>query len=442
MGTLQNLALKRLWPETEPSTAWYRALLVTGRYLFALGRDLASGELSLRAMSLVYTTMLSIVPVFGFSFALAKGLGYHEQLEGPLRQALEPLGEARAAEITGNLIGFAERINGGILGVLSVGLFLITVLSMAQKVEGSFNYVWRVDRPRSLARRFSEYLSVILIGPLLIATAAALIGILSSTDAVEWLRSIGPIGTAITYAGDLLPFAMTVAVFMFLYVFIPNTRVRFRPALLGGFAGGVSWAAGGYLFTTLVVASARLQSVYSGFAIVLLAMLWLYLSWLILLLGSQLTYYLQNPFHLLFGQRTDPLDNDARERLCLSIMCLVASDYAHPSHGWTRESLAATLRIPRSALEPVMSALVNAELLTSSGDERLLPGRDPHHIRLTDILASVRGQGSNQQWLGTRDSWNETVSGIADRIEQAVQQEFGDKTLGQLVDENLSAQGD
>lgn len=442
MEPLLRYADRCLWPESEPSAAWRRWLLTAGRYLYALARELASGELSLRAMSLVYTTMLSIVPVLGFAFALAKGLGFHEDLADPLRTALAPL-EEDGERIADDILGFAEAIDGTVLGVLSVGLFLLTVLSMARKIEGSFNFVWRVDRPRSFARRFTEYVSVILIGPLVIASVLALIGLTS--DAVSGLlpsaESQRPlaalVGELAAVIGQLLPFLLTVGVFTFFYAVIPNTRVRLRPALFGSLAAGVTWATGGYLFTTLVVASAKWQSIYSGFAIVLLAMLWLYLSWLIVLLGSQLAYYIQNPFRLRFGERTDPIDNDARERLSLAVMYLVASDFVRPSHGWTRESLASTLRVPRAALEPILDALADAGLTDSTTSERLIPGRDPHHIRLAEIVSSVRGSG--RDWQVSRESWNLEVDRIGDRIDSVIDAELGARTLGQLVDDMPAA---
>jgi membrane protein len=241
----------------------------------------------------------------------------------------------------------------------------------------------------------------------------------------------------VAYVGELVPFVMTVAVFAFFYAFIPNTRVKLVPAMIGSIAAGVTWTASGFLFATLVVESARWQSIYSGFAIVLLAMFWLYLSWLILLLGSQLAYYVQNPFRLRFGERTDPIDNDARERLSLAVMYLVASDFVRPSHGWTSESLAATLLVPRPALEPILETLTDAGLLDRAMTERLIPGRDPHRIRLAEIIACVRGTG--RDWHQTRESWNAEVDRIADRIDTVIDAELGARTLGELVDENVDA---
>ena len=435
MKSIPSLIKRRLWPETAPTRPALRQLLVLARYLYALGRDLARGEISLRAMSLVYTTMLAIVPMLGFAFAIAKVLGFHNELRPWLERALEPIGSANATEVTGTVIGFAENINGGILGFLSLALLLVAVLSMARKVEGAFNFVWRVDRPRGFARRFSEYLSVILIGlPIMFATASVITA-LSTNTAVTALERVAVIGVLFRLFGAALPYFMIIAVFTFLYLFIPNTRVRFVPALTGAFAGGLAWAVSGFLFARLVAASASMQSIYSGFAIVLLLMFWLYISWLVLLLGSSIAFYVQHPYQLRHGQRTEPIDNDARERLCLSVMFLIASDYARPSHGWTPESLAAVLQVPRDALEPVMAALGEAGLIVRTDEQRLIPGRDPHRTTLTEILETVRGRSRRRVAPGA--DGNGSIDAIVDRIDAAIEAELGGRTLGQLVDAQL-----
>lgn len=436
MESVMTLVKRHLWPETLPARPLGRGLIVVARHVYALLRDLATGEINLRAMSLVYTTILCIVPLLGFAFAVAKALGFHEQLRQPLLEALSPIGEAQATDITNRLIGFAENINGGVLGIVSLALLVITVLSMAEKVEGSFNFVWRVDRPRSFAQRFSEYISVILIGPLIMLAATTMLASLESSWVVEKLEGMPILGFIVAYIGRAVPYLMVLGAFTFLYIFIPNTRVRFLPALIGGVAGGLAWATSGVLFSKLFATSASMQNIYSGFAIVLIVMFWLYISWLVLLLGSTLAYYVQNPFQLRYGQRTEPIDNEARERLCLAVMVLVASDFAKPAQGWTNEGLAAALRVPRESLEPVIAGLSAAGLLVKASEKRLIPGKDPHRVRLLEIVATVRGR--ERKPVEATASWSDSVNGIVDRIDDAISKELGERTLGQLVDAHLA----
>lgn len=433
MDKLLQFLRRRLWPENEPDRPLPRYGLVTARYLYALSRELSTGEINLRAMSLVYTTALSVVPMLGFAFAIAKGLGIHRQMEPLLQSFMQPIGP-RADEFTQTIIAFVDNVSGGLLAAVAVGMLLLTVISMAQKVESSFNFVWRVDRPRSFGRRFTEYLSVILIGPTIMLVATGLIASFSSEALIERLRAGETVAAWIAGIGDALPYVLVVCAFTFLYLFIPNTTVKLRPALVGGLAAGIVWTASGYLFADFVASSGRLEAIYSGFVVVFLAMIWLYLTWLIFLLGSQLAYYIQYPFQLRYGRRTTPIGNSSRERLSLSIMYMIASDFARPGHGWTDESLAAALRVPRSTLEPIVAGLMNARLLSKDSEQRLIPGRDPHRILLGDVIATMRG-GDGE--LPSRDTWNGAIDDLADRIDAAIAGELGERTLGQLVDESL-----
>ena len=426
-----------LWPSRSRATAPAPPWLVAARFAYALLRDLAHGDLSLRAMSLVYTTMLAIVPLLAFAFSVLKGLGFHRDLQPLLQGFLNPLGP-RAAELSEQIVGFVDNVSGSTLASISIAILLFSALSMAQKVEGSFNFVWRVDHPRSFARRFGEYLSVMLIGPLVMSVAMGFTATLASTTAMRQLREIGVIGAGIEGLSALTPYVLVIVSFTFLYVFVPNTRVRLVPAAIGGVFAGVLWAGGGSLFTSFVVSVSRTEAIYAGFAIVIVAMTWLYLSWLILLLGAQLAFYVQNSDYLPLGQRAPSASNATRERLALSAMLLVGRDFEKPGHGWRIESLAARIRVPRHLLEPVAAALMNAGLLTRTSEHRLVPARDLRRIEIAAILAAVRS-GEHDSHAQADDDWNVTVMGIAENVERAIRDVLGGRTLADLVDADTRA---
>jgi membrane protein len=425
-----------LWSNRKPHSRAGRAGRAAARGGYALIRDLAAGDLSLRAMSLVYTTMLATVPLLAFSFSVLKGLGVHRELEPLLLNFLEPL-DARAAQISDSIIAFVDNVSGAGLATLSLVILLYTALSLAQKLETSFNFVWRVDRPRSVARRFSEYLSVLLVGPVLMSIAMGLIAAIESTTAMNQLRAMPVVGSWIAGLGALTPYLIVISAFTLLYLFVPNTRVRLRPAALGGVFAGLIWVGSGSLFTRLVVDASRYDAIYSGFAIVIMTMLWLYFSWLILLLGTQLTFYLQNPEYLRYGQRTPSMSNGLRERLAFAVMLLVGRDFADPQHGWRVESLAARIRIPLHLLDPVIGALTQEKLLTETKDSRLVPAKDPHRVTLLEIAAAVRGHGLNR----TAHEWR-TVQSLADRMEQALAGALGHETLGDLIARDIEAEAE
>ena len=426
----------RLWPRGKRLDPVPRALVVA-RFSYALLRDFAHGDLSLRAMSLVYTTMLQVVPLLAFAFSLLKGFGLHRDLEPILQGFLAPLGP-RSTDLSRQVVVFVDNVSGFALGSISIALLLFTALSMAQKVESSFNFVWRVDRPRSLARRFSEYLSVMLITPIVMSIAMGFVATLSSTTAMARLREIGVIGGMFEALSWSAPYALIIATFTFLYVFVPNTRVRLIPALIGGVFAGILWAGGGSLFASFVVSLSRYEAVYAGFAIVIIAMIWLYLSWLTLLLGAQLAFYVQHPEYLPLGQRALIASNMTRERLALSTMLLVGRDFEKPGHGWRIESIAADLRVPRHLLEPVCAALSDAGLLTRTNENRLIPARDLRRIRVVDILAAVRSTARDSHHH-VEDEWNPTVAAVAADVEEAIRGAVGARTLADLVDADARA---
>lgn len=416
-----------LWgTPSGPEPLPLRILRTPARFLYALVRDLLEGQLTLRAMSLVYTTLLSVVPLLAFSFSVLKGFGVHHQIEPLLYEFLQPLGD-RGAEITDQVIEFVDNVKGGVLGGVGLSLLIFTIISMVQKIEDSLNFVWQVQRSRSLARRFSDYLSVIVVGPILMVTATGLIASVSSSEIVESLTDAGPVGTALVQLGRLVPYALVVLVFTFLYAFLPNTRVRFTAALIGAITGGAFWAASGALFAEFVVGSTRYAAIYSGFAIGLIALIWLYVSWLVLLLGAQISFYVQNPRNLRTGRSLLRLTVAQTEELALSLMYRVGRAFRTGSR-IDFENLARELAVPSRALGEIVERLEDAKLLVVSDDDGLLPGRDMSRIPLEEILDAVRGSRGE-----IREG---PVQSVMAGIKNSVHEGLGNRQLSDLVEES------
>ncbi len=427
-GSLPARLEQRLF---EPTSARALPVMVLLRYPFALLRDLTQGNLTLRAMSLVYTTLLSIVPLIALSFSVLKGLGYHRYLEPILYQFLEPLGE-RATEITARVMGFVENVQSGVLGSLGLAFLLYTVISMIQKVEESFNFVWRVGRPRSLGRRFSEYLSVMVVGPVIMVAAMGLIATVGSNGMVQFVAHIQFFGVALAQVGRLTPYVLVAGVFTFMYAFIPNTKVEIRAAAVGGVVAGVLWSASGVLFAAIVVHSSRTMAIYAGFAIVIVGLMWLYLSWLILLLGVQLAFYLQHPQFLRPGHGDIRLTSGLKERLALSLMYLVGKDFRITGPTWTLQRLAESLEVPGTALGPVVACLERRGLLVATEEEILMPGRDLGSIGLAEILEAVRNDGEGPRMPLGRSI--EPAEAAAREAEAAINASMNGRTLKDLVE--------
>jgi len=359
------------------------------RYPAALIRDWLSGDIGIRAMSLAYTTLLSLVPLMVFTFAILKGLGAHADLRLLVHEFFRPVGSA-ATQLTESVMQFVANMRGELLGSIGLAFLLYTVVTTIQKVETSFNFVWRVERPRSFGRRFTEYLTVMILGPILLAIALGLLGSAENSPIARWLQAVAPLAAILRVAGRILPYAIVTVVFTCMYAFIPNIRVQLRAALIGGVTAGVIWALVGKVFTTVIVYSSQLVAIYSGFAIVLTTLIWVYLSWLILLIGAQLAFYVQFPQYLRHGQESIELTGSDREQAGLAIMYLIGRDHAAGKRYWTAGRLAAELDIPGIALAPVLARLERAGLIVATENELFVPGRDPESILLADIVNAVR----------------------------------------------------
>ncbi len=410
------------------------------RYLYAVLRDVLSGQLNMRAMSLVYTTLLSIVPLIAFSFSVLKGFGIHKQLQEKMYVLLEPLGD-KGVEITDKVMALVNNVNGSVLGGVALAFFIYTAISMVQKIEESFNYVWYVSKSRSFARRFTEYILVLLIGPVVVVIALGMITSLQNEEVVQYMLANEFVGPLFVATSKLTPYLLVTGVFAFLYMFMPNTRVRLSSALVGGLAGGFLWASIGLIFTTFIVSSSNRQAVYASFAIAIVTLIWLYLNWLVLLIGAQLAFYYQNPAYLRIGRREPRLSNSMRERLALNIMLLVARAHRHAEKRLNVQALSDALEIPSLTLAPIITGLENSGLLVADEKEFLLPGREMARTGLDDILDVVRGQGETGSHRDPR--WTKAIDALGQELDNAVLAAIGDRTLSDLLDgaEEQSATG-
>ncbi|MBC7982825.1 MAG: YihY/virulence factor BrkB family protein [Candidatus Obscuribacterales bacterium] len=406
------------------------------RYVYALLHDLFRGELTLRAMSLVYTTLLSIVPLVALAFSVVKGLGYHRDLEPVLYQILEPIGD-KAYQITNQVMQFIENVREGVLGSLGLVILLYTSISMIQKIEESFNFVWRVKEPRSLGRRVSEYLSVLIIGPVLLIAVLSALAALSNAGAVRAISAIAPFGRALAALGTITPYVIVACVFAVLYGLVPNTKVRARAAIIGGAAAGILWALSGAMFASIVVHARGAMLIYAGFAFIVLALFWVYLSWLILLLGAQLAYYVQHPHSLRPGSGIVHLTNSLAERLALSTMYLIAQSFADTSpiggSRWSLNKLAERLNVAGVTLQPVTERLEAAGLLVATEDESLVPARDLNAITIVDVFDAARSDSEDRKFTHVRSL--ATADAIARTAVQTMRESLKGKTLKDWIGE-------
>ena len=421
-----------LFGEFSEGTTPAARLLRLLRYPYAILRDLSRGTVNLYAMGLVYATLLSLIPLIAFAFAVLKAFGAHRDLEPIILEFFKPVG-ASAAQLTHRVMEFADNVSTGIVGSLGLALLLWTLLGTIKKVEDGFNFLWRVEHARSFARRVTEYIALLIVGPIVVVSFIGLShnALDSATAGFGRYMPFWDRITAIALA--VSPYVMVTAIFTAVYMFVPNTRVKWKPAVIGGVTAGILWAVIGKIFTAFVVYTTRLSIVYAGFAIIVVALLWTYFGWLILLIGAQLSFYVQNRNYLRLGLTELRLSAVQREQITLKVMYLIAQSYQGGKPRWTVDGLAHELGMPGLAVSRMVNALEAAHIITLTDDEQLLPGRDLGKISIQEIIDIARNEKAGL--VTPRQLKLPAVDAISSKMDEAWRKSTGNMTLRDLIEE-------
>ncbi|MBU2885922.1 YihY/virulence factor BrkB family protein [Gilvimarinus agarilyticus] len=442
VGSRLEVAFKRLdkwlWQvETAHRSKPHQRFWHLSRVLVAVIRDLARGYITLHAMSLVYTTLLSLVPFLALSFSVLKGFGVHNQLEPVLQNVLAtPLGE-RGPEVVDNILGFVDNIKVGVLGSVGLGLLIFTVVSLIQKIERSFNEIWRVSESRSLAQRFASYLSVIMIGPLLVFSAMGATAALVNSAAVQQVISFAPLGWLFSVATKLTPYLIIIGLFTFLYTFIPNTKVKLRHAFLGGLVAGFIWQTSIFGFTLFVSNSGNYTAIYSGFAVGILLLIWLYLAWLILLIGASVAFYSQHAQQIT-RSRVNPPAARIDEMTGLAIMFDVAQQFDRDGGGVSITAMESGLSVGPDVIQRIIAKLLKHNIVIHAGPaaNQLVPARSLDHITLQELILAVRTQETD---LPSSLQRHTEVNRLMNQIELATADMLEDQSIADWVRNSQTA---
>ncbi len=395
-------------------------------------------RLTLQASALTFSLLLSIAPFLAVSFSVLKAFGVHNQLQPLLAEFFAPLGP-NAEEITTRLISFVNNVHVGALGAVGFVTLFFTIVNLIGNIEQAFNRIWGVKVPRRLARRFSDYLSVLLIGPVLVFSALGIIASLQSSTLVQQLIAIEPIGTMILTALRFVPYLMLWGAFGFMYIFLPNTDVKLVSALAGGLVAAILWVTAGWGFTAFVASSTKYTAIYSSFAILFLFLLWLYVGWVIALLGAEVTFAHQHLNTYQGGRKASIASIVERERLTLEIMLLIGQHFLVGKPPWTAEGLARQLNAPVRLVAELLQVLSETHLvLPVSNGPSYVPGRDLAQIAIKEILDTCRSAGGPGGMPVRGDGRDDVIDAVIQDVDRAVATALQGKSLkGLLLSQGL-----
>ncbi len=314
-------------------------------------------------------------------------------------------------------------------------MLIFTVLSLVKKIESAFNATWNIAVTRNILQRFSNYLSVILVGPLLLFTSAGITASFNSSTVVNKFLSIEPFGTILLFLGEFTPYILTAISFTLIYLLIPNTKVRFKSALYGAVFATLLWKTIGALFTAFIVNSTNYTAVYSSFAILIVFMIWIYVSWLIILTGASISYYHQNPERISNKSRIIRLSCRLREKLALTVMQLIGHNFHNNEQVWSAQTLAKKMNISEQALMIILPALLSNNLIATTGDDQqhYLPAQSLEKITLEMILNAARTAEEVPQLHPDHVDAPQQIKTAITELEQAISDSTRNKTLKDLI---------
>ena len=356
-------------------------------YQTMIGRNV-----SLRASALTYITLMSLIPMLAFIFSLLTALQADERVKTYILNVIPGLGD-----IAGTILTYIENTNLTTLGSIGLVVTFWATFKALGSMERTINEIWGIRNKRPFLTRISYYTSIVVLTPLIILLSIGINTVLESNVIVQRLSEIFLLSSILKIFIRLLPYLVIWLLFTFVYKVIPYTNVKIQSALFGGIIGGTLWQVILYLYTKFQFGLSRYNVIYSGFASIPFFMVWLYFSWLMLIVGAVAAYIQQNYSRFRESAGTESVSYSFRERLALRVFMAIASNFYEGGRQLSSDELAEILNIPVHLVNDVIFILDEEDLISGiTGEEtKYIPSRDLSRIHFVEVLQALRDHGEN-----------------------------------------------
>ena len=385
-----------IWrPLPAGSTVGTRFLRRASRYSYLIVRGFADSRILVRAPALTLITLLAMVPMLALVFSVAKGFGFQQAALDYLRQLLTEFVVVDQQGIVDTIIGYVEGTSLRALGGVGLLFLVYTAVSMLGTIEESFNDIWGVAQSRPFHRKVTDYLSILMIFPILLLASTGITASLNSSTAIGWMLQTDVISGLAQLGVKLVPLLVVAAGFSFIYKYMPYTTVRFRPALIAGVLAGTVWHIAQWAFIELQIGVTQANVIYGTFAALPIFLIWLNASWIVVLMGCEIAYAVQHEvaYHPPVPQGLVSIAQ--RERTALQVLAAVWKRFSDGQPAESAGDVAADIDLPRPVTMEIVRALVQCELLAFSQgkQEGLLPARDLSRLEVGELLLAYRHAG-------------------------------------------------
>ena len=404
------------------------------RVVFLVLKGFQDNECPLHASSLTYISLMAIVPILALALAILRGLGAGDWAEQRIIQSVVAMPD-QFQDFVINMFTYVKNTNFATLGGIGLLFLLWTVVQVLGRVEMSFNRVWGVTLHRRMLRKFSDYLSIVMVVPILMVAATTINATLSNLALVQLLQErFGYARFLYSWFLSFLPLLATWTAFVFLYKLMPNTRVLTMPAVVSGIIGGSLWVGWQGLYIELQIGISRYNAIYGTLASVPIFLFWLYISWWIILLGAEIGFALQNYSTYKMEQKAHEASTHSRIMLALAIMSHAAQSMMINVPKFEINTYAHIHRVPVRLLQEVVEALVKANLLAdvSDGEGRYVLLKVPNSIRVKDIISVMVQDGVTPHSLGL-DMLNPAIRHVMGKMDAGSAEALKDFSIADLL---------
>lgn len=390
-------------------------------------------DILVHAASLSFKSILSLVPMLALIFSVAKGFGLQQTLEPLILNNIVVGGESN--DLIPKILEYVSNTNVKALGTIGLVFIVWTSISMVSQVETSLNSIWTITKPRSLYRKFTDYLSILTIGPLLLAVTLSISPLISSHFITQKLLEYGLFAGAFKIFLITIPWFTSILILTLLYLFMPNTKVRFKSALVAGIIAGILWQLNQFIFIKFQIGVANYNAIYGTFASFPILLLWLNVGWIIILGGGILGHGFQNRNANLAMSCLHEYTPHEKEKLLLFVMLSIAKNFSGERGGMSCEKLSQELKIPMDATLECCDILQKigyiSQLKQEDEAEVYTPTIPPNSLLIADFFISIRKQHDTTD-LKLNHELSNVIQTLQDEVQTGLQRQFKKKTLGSL----------
>jgi len=362
----------------------------TARVLKNFVHDINDTKISVYAGSLVYITLLSLVPTLALSFSILHGLGVQNQLEPLLIEMLAPIGD-RADQIVSTILQFVNNTSVQALGIMGVGMILYSGISMVLKLEFALNQIWGVKETRSIFRRISYYLTMLILGPITFFISMAFMGSISEISFLQPLLKLEYFSVPYYFLINIVPFLIIIFALFMLYMVVPNHPVGVKSAFYAATIAAICWKVSGWVFAGFIATSGNYNIIYSSFAVVILFIFWIYLTWLIILAGAMICSQLQYGQYR-HGRSLDDMNPLQVRFVRIMILFRICNAYFKLQKPVTMSDLVTYVELPISDVYQLLDELENENMIIlaiKKDKQVILPGSKVNGLTLGNVLQEL-----------------------------------------------------